>query len=196
MFADEIIRYGDEKGPDSEGKAVMQYPAGASASYVTWPGAPESLKFQTEQLRSLFFTQLQLPDWSYEKMSQQAMSGESRKQMFIDAELKVGDESGALMEFCDREVNVVKAYVKLMLPEEWHASIDALPVETVVTPYRITDRKEKVDMLMTANGGKPVMSQRETTEDLGVSDDVDRTLAEIREEESLDSMDPADMSFN
>ena len=129
-------------------------------------------------------------------MSQQAMSGESRKQMFIDAELKVGDESGALMEFCDREVNVVKAYVKLMLPEEWHASIDALPVETVVTPYRITDRKEKVDMLMTANGGKPVMSQRETIEDLGVSDDVDRTLAEIREEESLDSMDPADMSFN
>ena len=124
------------------------------------------------------------------------MSGESRKQMFIDAELKVGDESGALMEFCDREVNVVKAYVKLMLPEEWHASIDALPVETVVTPYRITDRKEKVDMLMTANGGKPVMSQRETIEDLGVSDDVDRTLAEIREEESLDSMDPADMSFN
>lgn len=196
VFADEIIRYGDEKGPDSEGKAVMQYPAGASASYVTWPGAPESLKFQTEQLRSLFFTQLQLPDWSYEKMSQQAMSGESRKQMFIDAELKVGDESGALMEFCDREVNVVKAYVKLMLPEEWHASIDALPVETVVTPYRITDRKEKVDMLMTANGGKPVMSQRETIEDLGVSDDVDRTLAEIREEESLDSMDPADMSFN
>ena len=91
VCADEIIQYGDEKSGNKEFKSVMQYPTGARAEYVTWSQAIESLKFQIDTLRNLFFTQLQLPDWSYEKMSQQALSGESRKQMFIDAELKVQD---------------------------------------------------------------------------------------------------------
>lgn len=187
VFADEIINYGDEKSGTREFKTVMQFPKGSTAGYITWQEAIESLKFHVESLRSLYFTMLQLPDWSYEKMSQQALSGESRKQMFIDAELKVGDESGALVEFCDREVNVVKAYAKLIMGSAYHADIDALPVECVITPYRITDSKEKVETLMTANGNKPIMSQRESIELYGQSDDVDRTLREIAEEDSFDS---------
>ena len=61
----------------------------ATASYVTWTQAVDNLKFYINELRAMFFTQLQLPDWSYEKMSQQALSGESRKQLFIDAQMKV-----------------------------------------------------------------------------------------------------------
>lgn len=187
VCADEIIQYGDEKSPNKEFKSVMQYPTGAKAEYVTWAQATDSLKFHIETLRSLYFTQLQLPDWSYEKMSQQALSGESRKQMFIDAELKVGDESGALVEFCDREVNVVKAFVKLIMGASYHADIDALPVENVITPYRISDRKEQVETLMTANGNKPIMSQRESIQAYGQSDNVDQTLAEIAEEGKIDA---------
>lgn len=185
VCANEIISYGDEKSGDKEFKSVMQYPTGAKAEYVTWNQATESLKYHIETLRSLYFTQLQLPDWSYEKMSQQALSGESRKQMFIDAELKVGDESGRLIEFYDREVNVVKAFLKLMMGASFHADIDALRVETVITPYRITDEKERVERLMTANGNKPIMSQRESIEEYGHSDDVDQTLKEIAEQEQV-----------
>ena len=183
VCANEIISYGDEKSGDREFKSVMQYPTGAKAEYVTWQQAVESLKFYIEQLRSLFFTQLQLPDWSYEKMSQHALSGESRKQMFIDAELKVGDESGRLLEFFDRETNVLKAYLKLIMGSAYHADIDALQVDTVITPYRITDEKERVERLLTANGNKPLMSQRESIEEYGHSDDVDQTLREIAQQE-------------
>ena len=189
VCADSIIKYGDEKSPDKEFKSVMQYPTGAKAEYVTWSQAVESLKFHVETLRSLYFTMLQLPDWSYEKMSQQALSGESRKQMFIDAELKVGDESGALIQFCDREVNVVKAFAKLIMGASYHADIDALPVENVITPYRITDRKEEIERLMTANGNKPIMSQRESIEEYGQSDNVDKTLEQINKEQMADSFD-------
>ncbi len=192
VCANEIISYGDEKSGDQEFKSVMQYPTGAKAEYVTWQQATESLKFYQEQLRSLFFTQLQLPDWSYEKMSQQALSGESRKQMFIDAELKVVDESGRLLEFFDREVNVVKAFLKLMMGRAYHSDIDALPVENVITPYRISDEKERVERLMTANGNKPIMSQRESIEEYGHSDDVDETLREIAEQEKMDSFELTD----
>lgn len=189
VFADKIIKYGKEKSENKEFRSVMQYPSGANAQYVTWQQAVENLKFYVNELRSLFFTQLQLPDWSYEKMSQQALSGESRKQLFIDAQMKVHDESGRLLEFFDRETNVLKAFLKTMLPERYHADIDALPVETKITPFSITDRKETVDMLMTANGGEPIMSQRESIEEFGHSDDVDKTLEEIANQNKLDSFD-------
>lgn len=192
VFAEKCINYGDEKGADEEFKSIMQYPKGSSAQYVTWEQAVESLKFYIEQLRSLFFTQLQLPDWSYEKMSQQALSGESRKQMFIDAELKVGDESGRLLEMFDRECNVVKAFVKLIMGAAYHADIDALIVENVITPYRITDKQEELSQLLAANGNMPVMSQRESIEAYGHSEDVDETLRQIQEQGKVDAFDFAE----
>lgn len=194
VLADEVIQFGDEKTQDKEFRSVMQYPKGSTAQYVTWEQAIDNLKFFTQELRSLFFTQLQLPDWSYEKMSQQALSGESRKQLFIDAQMKVNDESGRLLEASDREVNVVKAFLKTALPEEWHADIDALPVETKITPFSITDRKETVDMLQAANGGKALMSQRESIEEFGYSDDVDKTMKQIAEEESFDDFELTGLS--
>ena len=187
VFADEAISYGDEKSPNKEFRSVMQYPQNGRAEYVTWAQAVENLKFYVEQLRDLFFTQLQLPDWSYGKMSQQALSGESRKQMFIDAQLKVKDESGRLIEFFDREMNVVKAFAKVMLGESYAADIDALKVEMLITPFAITDEKDTINNLMAANGGKALMSQRESIERFGQSDDVDKTLQEIAEEEKRDA---------
>lgn len=184
VFADEAIAYGDEKSPNKEFRAVMQYPKGSTAQYVTWQQATENLKYHTDTLRNLFFTQLQLPDWSYEKMSQQALSGESRKQMFIDAQLKVKDESGRLIEFFDREMNVVKAFAKVALGESYVADIDALKVDMQITPFAITDEKDTIDNLLAANGGEPIISQRESIEMFGHSDDVDKTLAEIAEQGS------------
>lgn len=192
VFADEAISYGDEKSPNREFRSVMQYPQNGRAEYVTWAQAVENLKFYVEQLRDLFFTQLQLPDWSYGKMSQQALSGESRKQMFIDAQLKVKDESGRLIEFFDREMNVVKAFAKIMLGDGYAADIDALKVETVITPFAITDEKDTINNLMAANGGEPIMSQRESIELFGHSDDVDKTLREINEQSKRDVFEPTE----
>lgn len=190
VLADEVIQYGTEKSENKEFRSVMQYPKGSTAQYVTWQQAVENLKFYVEELRQLFFTQLQLPDWSYEKMSQQALSGESRKQLFIDAQMKVNDESGRLLEAFDREINVLKAFLKLALPERYHADIDALPVETKVTPFSITDTKETVDTLLAANGGEPIMSQRESIEEFGHSTDVDKTLEEINNQSVGDIFNP------
>lgn len=192
VFADEEVGYGKEKSPNKEFKAVAQYPANGKAEYVTWQQAVENLKFYVSELRNLFFTQLQLPDWSYEKMSQQALSGESRKQLFIDAQLKVKDESGRLIEFFDREVNVVKAFAKIMLGDDYAADIDALPVEVLITPFTITDEKDTINNLMTANGGEPIISQRESIEQLGWSDDVDKTLREIRQQRVADVFEPTE----
>lgn len=190
VFADETIDYGNEKGENEESRSILQFPKGSTADYVTWQQAVENLKFYMSELRQTFFTQLQLPDWSYESMKAAPMSGESRKQLFIDAQLKVKDESGRVLEFLDREVNVVKTFLKAALGESYNKAIDALPVENVITAFTINDESDTIKNLVTANGGKPIMSQRESVEEYGHSSDVDQTMREIQEESQVDVFEP------
>lgn len=190
VFADEAINYGDEKDEKREFRTVAQYPKGSSAQYVTWAQAIDNLKFYITELRQSFFTQLQLPDWSYESMKSNPMSGESRKQLFIDAQLKVKDESGRLIEAFDRECNVVKALLKTVLSGDMHDAVDSLQIDNVITPFTITDEKDNIANIMAATGGKAIASRREGVERLGWSDDIDGTLREIADEEMADALEP------
>ena len=190
VFADQEVAYGQEGNEKKEFKAVLQYPKGSNAQYVTWAQAIDSLKFHVDSLRTLFFTTLQLPDWSYEKMSQMALSGESRKQLFIDSMMKVKDESGRLVEFYSREVSVVKQFLVKMLGEGWRSDIEGLQVEIEITPYSVTDEKDTINNLLAANGNKPLCSHRESIAQLGWSADVDKTMQEIADDEMRDLMEP------
>lgn len=182
ICSDEIIEFGKENEDDNEDRSILQFPEGATANYVTWEGAIENLKFYIGELRQSFFTQLQLPDWSYESMKAVPMSGESRKQLFIDAQMKVKDESGRLQEFCEREINVIKAFLKTQLPE-MSQDIDNLDVSVEISPFTINDERDRIDNLQAANGGRPLMSQRESIEYFGVSSNVDKTMAEIHQDD-------------
>jgi hypothetical protein len=115
-------------------------------------------------------------------------SGEGLKQLFIDARLKVTEESGRLIEMLDREVNVLKSFLKVMLPADYADAIDALKFDVEITPYTIDDEKERISNLALANGNKPMMSQRESVERLGYSNDVDKTMRELAEESMVDIM--------
>lgn len=187
VAADEEIMFGEEK--QNEWKKVFQYPKGSVANYVTWEQATEALKFHVSELRQAFFTQLQLPDWSYENMKSTPMSGEARKMMFIDPQMKAKDESGRLIEMLDREINIIKAFAKIILPGK-DKDIDSLQVETVITPFTIRDDKEEAETIMTMTGGKAVMSQREGVQTLGKSSDVDETMRQLSEEATVNLMEP------
>lgn len=192
VFADEEIPYGGERGDAGAARTVLQFPKGSSAGYVTWPQAVDSLKFHISELRQSFFTQLQLPDWSYESMKSAPMSGESRRQLFIDAHLKVLDERGRLQEFFDREVNVVRAFLAGVLPAGEAEAMARLGARSEVTPFSLGDERETIDNLMQANGGRPLVSQREAVAMLGWSEDAARTLAEIRADGFADAVMPSE----
>lgn len=142
VYADEEIPFGKEPPANNADKSVLKYPSGSHAEYVTWAQSTSSLQFHVTELRQLFFTQLQLPDWSFDNMKSVPQSGESMKQMFIDAVLKVSDESGRLVEAFDREINVVKAFMKKMMPGR-DALIDELQVDTVITPCMLDATMEE-----------------------------------------------------
>jgi len=181
-FVNEEVQFNKAPAVDKAFRDVVQYPVGSSLQYVTWNQAIENLKYYVYELRQMFFTQLQLPDWSYENMKTSPMSGEARKQLFIDCHLKVKDESGRWLEFFEREINVVKAYLKIMLPEDYAKDIDALTVDVVMTPFTITSTADDLNVYINATGGKQLMSQGTAIQKLGMVDNADEELQKIQAE--------------
>lgn len=161
---------------------IFELPKGSTMEYVTWEGAPEALKFHYQSLRSLFFDSLQLPDWSHSEMKSTPMSGESRKQLYIDAKLKVVDEAGELTLFLLRELAVLRAFASILRPDLADA-FASLGVEVEIQPYEISDEKDTIQNLSQAKGAG-LVSQREAIGYLGWSADPEKTLEEIRTEAS------------
>lgn len=187
VYADDAMPFGEESVDNSDDRMILQLPKDGKAEYATWQQAVESLKFHVDTLKSAVFEQLQIPNWSYEDMKAVRTSGEGLKQLMIDAHLKVTEESGRLTEMLDREVNVVKSFLKTMLHASYAEAIDSLQFEVVITPYIVSDEKERISNLALANGNKPMMSQRESIRRLGYSDDPEQTLKEIHEESIVDT---------
>lgn len=189
VCGDDPIEYGNEESQDQAFTSILQYPANSKAGYETWEGAIDNLKFQTKELKDEFFSSLQLPDLSFENMKTVPMSAESRKQMYRDAQLKVATESKDLLIFLDREINVIREFVKVIAPELKNEA-DSLEIHTQIIPFAITDENEEITNVMTATGGKAIMSQREGVEKLGYSKNIDKTLEEIQSDEDLNLFEP------
>ena len=122
-----------------------------------------------------------------EEMKATPMSGEARKMVFIDSQLKVIDETGLWLEFFDREINVVRAFMKKMFPKLSKA-IDSITVEIQITPYQIRDEAERITNLTNATGGKAIMSQQTAISNLGYVEDVDEEMKRISDESSFNLM--------
>ena len=179
---DKLDEFGREPDTDTTARNVVHYPAGTQADYKTWSQSVESLKYHQDSIRKNFFMQLQLPDYFYD-MKTSPMSGESRKIMFVDAELKVIDESGLWEDVLYREFNVIKAFAKAMFPS-MAKDIESLEVEIKIYPYHINDDKETVSNLTAATGGKAIMSQRTAIAMYGEVDDPDEEMAQMMREDA------------
>lgn len=188
VFCDSQVNIGKEPANDNAGRNILRYPKDAKAGYATWEQAIESIKFHVDEIRRNFFMNLQLPDMSMENMKSTPMSGEARKMMFIDAQMKAEDESGPWLEYFSRENNIIRAYMKKMYPSLVSA-IDSLCVEIIITPYQIRDETERINNLTNAAGGKPIMSQRTGVQRLGYVDDVDKELEMIKQETTINLFD-------
>lgn len=170
----------EDKG---ESRRLFRLETGGDVSYVSWSQAIEALKYHVETLLKLFFMQGQMPDLSFENMKSLGNIGFDARQMILsDAHLKIGDESGAWIEFFERECNVIKEFLKFM-NTDWKDEIDNVEVEHIITPFIQNDEAALIDRLQKGNGGKAIFSQIESIRMAGYSNDPAETLKQIQEED-------------
>lgn len=178
------IRGEEDKG---ESRRVYRVENGGDVSYVSWSQAIEALKYHVETLLKLYWMQSQMPDVSFDNMKSLGNIGYDARQMFLtDAHLKVGDESGAWMELFEREASVIKEFLKYM-NTSWKNEIDDIEIEHIITPFIQKDEDAIADRLLKLNGGKAIMSQLESIQQAGYSNNAQATLEQIQKEESTAS---------
>ncbi|MDO4691886.1 MAG: phage portal protein [Porphyromonadaceae bacterium] len=165
-----------------EAQRIFRLEQGGDMDYVGWTQSVDANKLQADALHNSIFMLLQLPDLSFENMKSLGNIGfDARQTLLTDAHLKVGSESGDLVEALEREASIIKAFLKLMNPS-WSKAIDEVDIEHIITPYIQGDELAEIKKRITANGGKPIESQRESIARYGWSDDPDETMRQIQEE--------------
>lgn len=178
------LRGGEDK---NEPRRVWQLEQGGDIGYVSWDQSASATSSHVNTMLNMFFMLSQMPDISFEKMASLGNIGyDARQTLLTDAHLKIGDEAGDIVEFLEREANVIKAFLKSM-KVEWANYIDEIDIEHIITPFIQNDIKADIEKWSKFCGGKAVGSQLEAIERLGISDDPKATLDRIREEEREES---------
>lgn len=181
-----IFVKGEIKGFSKKGEAgaILEGDEDSEAEYLAWQNAPEAVKLEIETLLKMIYTITQTPDISFDSVKGLgSISGVALKLLFMDAHLKVADKQEIFDEYMQRRINIIKAFVG-NFNTKLASECEALEIEPKITPYMIEDEKAKIDLLTTANGGRPVVSQKRSAELAALSSDTDADFEQMQEEES------------
>lgn len=166
-----------------EAGAILQLEGeDASAQYLSWQNAPESVKLEIETLLRMIYTISQTPDISFDSVKGLgAISGIALKLLFMDAHLKVQDHSEVLDEYMQRRMSIIKAYIGKFNVTLASAAED-LQIEPEIIPYMIDDEIAKIEKWTKANGGKPIISQKQSMILADLSKDPEADFEQLQEE--------------
>ena len=175
---------GEIKGFSAKGESgkVVELKEGAELKYVSWDQAPESTKLEIEKLEDFIYTCTQTPNISFEQMKGLgAVSGVAFERIMIDAHLKAKDmQNGIYGEGIQRRCNFLINAISILYTEcKGAGNLDVTPQFEL---FKIDDRVERVETLLKANGGKALMSHKESIAANGTTDDVEKTYQEIKAE--------------
>jgi len=160
---------------------------GSDLKVVEWQGSVEASRFAVETLKKEQHRVLQIPDLSFEAVS--GVSTETMRIALQDAQMKVRFEAGNLEEFFDREISVIKEFVKAMFSNS--KDVDALVVKSEIVPFDVSDMMRESQMLSQQTGGKAVTSQAEAVRQLHGTEKAKSILKELHQESHQDAIEPA-----
>jgi SPP1 family phage portal protein len=141
-----------------ESGKLLEVEPGADVKQLPGAGIPESVKMEEDALKYWIYATSQTPDISFESMKSiagHAPSGTALELMFMDAHMKASDKEEIFGKGIQRRINFLKAAMGKTNP--------TLNVPLSIKPkfeyYKPKNFTEMVDVLRSATGGKPIMSQ-------------------------------------
>lgn len=169
---------------NNTGGKVFEVKDGGNVQFVVPPNANENFDKEMTMNRRDIHELTDTPDLSDEFYAGKGnmLSGVGRKLAWLPAHLKVKDNEAIFIPALQRRINIILAFLsKMYLPfEKEMKDIDITPI---ITPFDIDDDTEMIRTLMEANGGKPLLSQREAMQRFGITD-PEAQLKQIKDEEN------------
>jgi len=167
-----------------ESGAILIGENGATAEYLSWNHATDAVKLEIETLFKIIYSQTQTPDISFDNLKDlNQISGVALKMLFMDAHLKVMDKKTIFDSYIQRRINVVLAFLA-QINTKLAKTIQKIDIKHEIIPYMIEDQKANIDLLISANNGKPLVSQKTSISLAGLVNDVDTEWEQIQKEET------------
>ena len=174
---------GGVKGFATKGESgkVLELENGANAEYMSWDQSPKSLELEFKNLRSLIFDFSDTPDISIEQMkSLGTYSGVALRLLFLAAHLKAADKEETFGKCIQRRVNLIQEAMAIVnVSLEKSTGIEITPKFEFYLPK---DDQGIVDMLLTATGNKPIMSQQTAVKKNPLVDNAEKEMEILKEE--------------
>ncbi|WP_231489903.1 phage portal protein [Pedobacter sp. Leaf170] len=152
--------------PDKQavGKVVHLKGQGAKAEYLFPQMSVDMVANEKEDLKELIHYLTDTPDLTQDKMSSLGLtSGKAIEMAFYGSILKAMSKQGYFEEMIDREISILKAYIKNVMKAsdisgKFTKNIDALETSIVFGNPLPDDYLDTITLLSTAVGGKAIMS--------------------------------------
>lgn len=170
----------------AEAGAILEGEKDATAQYLSWDHAPESVKLEIDTLLKLIYSMTQTPDISFDSVKGLGdVSGIALKLLFMDAHLKGYDHIELFGEAIQRRTSIQKAYIATLNKSNAKAA-KSVQIKPEFTLFMLDNDKELVEMMVTANGNKPIVSQKESIRIAGISPNPEEDYDVILEETKRD----------
>lgn len=204
-FADPILKnYGESSLPSKNtvGKQIS-YPIfideqtgkeyHGDADYLVWQQSIDSVKLELETLRNEIFSGSSTPDLSFENMkSIGALSGTAIELMFIETYIKAAEKMEIFGPVVQRCISVVKALISNVTDTKYKEGLKKARPEVTFDSILPDNLKDKIEMLVSANGGKAINSQETIVSNSpftkNLSDEIERLKKEADEDSERNQM--------
>lgn len=156
---------------------------GADVSYLTWDQAPEAIRLELQEARSLIYSLTDTPDLSLDNLKGLGgvPSGFALQMLFMGTIVKAKWKEGEYSTVLSRAINILKAGLSFIHPglsEEFKE----LKVKVKFSSILPQNLQEIIATLSEANGGKPLMSQAEAVRKNPLVEDPSKIIDELKEE--------------
>lgn len=174
----------DSKLPDSKtsGKVINMGRDG-KAEYLVPEMSVDMVKNEKEDLKELIHYLTDTPDLSMDKMSSLGLtSGKAIEMAFFGAILKAMSKHGYFEEMIDREISILKAFMEKVGNIELASEVEKLQVSIEFGNVLPDNTEDVINMLSSAVGGKPIMSQKTAVSKNPLVNDADLEIKQISDE--------------
>lgn len=158
------------------------------AEYLVWQQSSESIRLELEVLKDEIFSGSSTPDLSFTNVKGLgAVSGVALELMFMEAFIKSAEKMEIFGPVVQRCVSVVCAMISnitnISIKEQMESAGPKVSFGSIL-PQNLAER---VEMLVTANGGKAINSQETIVGNSPFTEDVEEELKRLTSEASEES---------
>lgn len=158
------------------------------ADYLVWQQSIDSIELEISEHKREIHTGTSTPDISFESLKGMTqVSGTTLKFMFLDANIKAIEKMEIFGPAVIRCISVVKSMISNITETKHKTVLATSNIKVTFGSILPDDLKEMVDVLVAANGNKPLNSQETITGHSPFTKNADEEIKKINAEADAES---------